>query len=191
MLVLFECWTIINRHFFCTTRIYNQMSQHSALRAAAVPDNSTLILVSDPPPILQKLDPLVIRQWLRQLHGWRLRNADSQLSIWRLFGGDISNQLVLMLHRGKAPISDLFKSPVAATSGAVDEGGKDTRAARELETEMEKLISSPSSSPLLSPEGKTMATKTSLVLAESSEDEVLRLNMDHVGSVSPWNYYDG
>ena len=141
------------------------MSQHSPLKAAAIPDHSTLILVSDPPPILQKLDPLPIRQWLRQLHGWRLRNADTQLSIWRLFSGDISNQIVLMLHRSKAPISDLFKAPVAATSSEVDEGGKETREAREFPAEMEKLISSPSNPVLLSPEGKTMVTKTSILLA--------------------------
>ena len=148
------------------------------LRSSAVPDNSTLVLVSDAPPILSKLEAGHIRQWLRHLQNWRLRNSDKQLSMWRLCSGDIANQLVLMIHRSKAPLSDLFRPPAAAAStpdnqAAAPGSFKDTEESSEFHRQMESLLEPSSSSFLTSPEAKTMETKTSIVLAQSSEDDLL------------------
>ena len=82
------------------------MQNYSNVKAASVPDNSTLLFVSDPPPILYELKAQPIRVWLRQLSHWRLRNAEKELSMWRLCGGDIANQLVLMIHRHPICLDD-------------------------------------------------------------------------------------
>ena len=157
------------------------------LRSSAVPDNSTLVLVSDAPLILSKLEAGHIRQWFRHLQNWRLRNSDKQLSMWRLCSGDIANQLVLMIHRSKArPLSDLFRPPAAAAStpdnkAATPVSGKDTEESSEFHRQMESLLDQPSSSILTSPEAKTMETKTSIVLAQSSEDDLLHFLKVHYG----------
>jgi hypothetical protein len=98
--------------------------------------------------------------------------------MWRLCSGDIANQLVLMIHRSKAPLSDLFRPPAAAAStpdnkAAAPGSFKDTEESSEFHRQMESLLEPSSSSFLTSPEAKTMETKTSIVLAQSSEDDLL------------------
>ena len=154
------------------------MQNYSNVKSAHVPDNSTLLFVSDPPPLLYELKAQPIRVWLRQLSHWRLRNTEKQLSMWRLCSGDIANQLVLMIHRSKAPLSDMFRPPAAAavspdTKAATPSPLKDPSGSSEFQAEMESLLDSSNSSLLMSPEARTMETKTVIVLSQNSEYELL------------------